>query len=71
MIQGVIRALECCTSHTRMKCSVNSRPSSKCEENLKCFTNLKDLKDLQLICLKIPYCDEEHQNTCSNELVAF
>ncbi len=55
-----------------MKYSVNNRPSSKCEENLNRFTNLKDLKDLQLICLiKIPYNDEEQQNTCSNELVAF
>ncbi len=42
------RALECCTSHTRIQHSVNnSRPSSKWEKKLM---SLKNLRELQLIC---------------------
>ncbi len=59
------RALECCISHTRIKYSVKSRPSSKCEERLKSF---KNLRELQLIC-KIRY--EENKHIYRNTLVAF
>ncbi len=59
------RALECCTSHTRIKYSVNSRPSSKCEERLKSF---KNLRELQLIC---EISDEENKHFYRNTLVAF
>ncbi len=45
--ESYCRALECCTSHTRMEYSINNRPGSKCEEKLKSFSNLREL---QLIC---------------------
>ncbi len=45
--ESYCRALECCTSHTRIKYSINSRPGSKCEEKLRSFTNLREL---QLVC---------------------
>ncbi len=41
--ESYCRALECCTSHTRIKYSIYSRLSSKCEERLKSFTNLREL----------------------------
>ncbi len=63
--ESYCRALECCISHTRMKYSINSRPGSKCEEKLKNFTNLKELR---LIC---EISDEENKHIYRNMLVAF
>ncbi len=42
--ESYCRALECCTSRTQMNYFIQSRPTSKCEEKLRRFTNLKRLQ---------------------------
>ncbi len=64
--ESYCRALECCTSHTRIEYSINSRPGSKCEEKLRSFTNLREL---QLVCADVN--EEKMKNLYLNTLEAF
>ncbi len=67
--ESYCRALECCTSHTRIKHSINSRPSSKSKKKLK---SLKNLRELQLICKANSFINkEELKHICRNTLEVF